>query len=108
MENKPLSSTIKEGLINRVSTGGTVKSFLIRYCPGFSRAHFYRELRKDLPFAAEFAFAREIGASIIADEILTIVDDETIPIDSRRLRAKVRLKLLSCWWPKKYRPASRK
>lgn len=56
-------------------------SFLSCHRPGFSRAHFYRELRKDLSFAQHFALAIEIGADTIAEEILTIVDEQTIHID---------------------------
>ena len=49
-----------------------MKSLLSRYRPGFSKAHFYRELRKDLHMAQHFAWAKEIGADAIAEGILTI------------------------------------
>jgi adenine-specific DNA methylase len=80
-KKKHLSSAIKEALLNHVADGGTVISFLSCHRPGFSRAHFYRELRKDLSFAQHFALAIEIGADTIAEEILTIVDEQTIHID---------------------------
>lgn len=79
-----------------------MKSLLSRYRPGFSKAHFYRELRKDLHMAQHFAWAKEIGADAIAEGILTI------HLDRCQRRANARFKRLSCWWPKKYRPACRK
>ncbi len=75
----------------------------------------YDWLDKDKEFAARFAQARDVGADVIAEEALSIIDtfpleavsDSGSRLDSAHVawlknRAEMRLKLLAKWNPKKY------
>lgn len=75
----------------------------------------YDWLDKDKEFAARFAQARDVGADVIAEEALEIIDtfpveavsDSGSRLDSAHVawlknRAEMRLKLLAKWNPKKY------
>lgn len=75
----------------------------------------YDWIDKDKEFAARFAQARDVGADVIAEEALEIIDtfpveavsDSGSRLDSAHVawlknRAEMRLKLLAKWNPKKY------
>lgn len=76
----------------------------------------YRWREADAEFSSRFARARDVGADVIADEIIEIADDthnDTLVTDRgeqpnsewitrSRLRVETRLKLLAVWFPRKY------
>tara|TARA_R110000868_G_scaffold187188_1_gene429679 strand:+ start:2619 stop:3056 length:438 start_codon:yes stop_codon:yes gene_type:complete len=62
-------------------------------------------IRADEALAIAYQRARDVGADVIADDILRIIDE--VPADSEqiqraKLRAEYRLKLLAKWNPKRY------
>jgi hypothetical protein len=91
---------------------------LREYCriegnPAFRTVYDWIDKNKD--FAARFACARDVGADVIAEEALEIIDtfpiavtsDSGTRLDSAHVawlknRAEMRLKLLAKWNPKKY------
>ena len=53
-------------------------------------------------FAAHFARARQVGFDALADQCLTISDDDANDVQRDKLRIETRLKLLAKWDPKRY------
>lgn len=102
-----------EEIIEWISDGKPLRE----YCRLEGKPPFrtvYNWLEKDKEFMARFAQARDVGADIIAEEALAIIDTEPMmtggdhpKYDSAyvawlRNRAEYRLKLLAKWNPKKY------
>lgn len=56
-------------------------------------------LRENEEFAVQYTRAREAQADYLAEAILDIADDESLPADSRRIRVDVRK-----WYAGKVRP----
>lgn len=59
-------------------------------------------LAKNESFANSYALARERSADYLAEEIVDLSDDETIPADSRRIRVESRKWIAAKLKPKKY------
>jgi hypothetical protein len=59
----------------------------------------------DDQLAIAYAQARDVGADVIADDVMQIIDSvpaQSEEIQKAKLRAEYRLKLLAKWNPKKY------
>ena len=112
------SDTLKNDLIDWVSTGQTVRAFC-RLEGSPSWRTIYDWLSKDDDFASRFARARELGEDAIAQECLDIADTPLVGIETeetdqgmkvkkgdmlghRKLQIETRLKLLAKWNPKKW------
>ena len=67
-----------------------------------SEATIRRLIMRDDAFAAQYTRARDIALDKMADEVLTIADDETIDPASRRVRMDARRWYLSKLAPKRY------
>lgn len=106
---------IVEAILAWVADGKTLAEFCRRN--DVSRRSFYDWKAADPELAARFARARELGADVIAEEILAIADDgsnDTYVDDEgftrtdhdviarSRLRVDARLKLLAKWFPTSY------
>lgn len=107
-------SAICDAVVDWISEGKTLRDF----CRQDGMPHYstvYEWVKMDESFAQRFAHARDIGADVIAEEALEIIDQEAELIcgeDSTRRdaahaawlrnRAEFRLKLLAKWNPKKY------
>ena len=60
---------------------------------------------EDEALGIAYAQARDVGADVIADDVMQIVDSvpaQSEEIQRAKLRAEMRLKLLAKWNPKKY------
>lgn len=106
-------------IVEWISEGKTLREFCRRN--SLSPTTVYSWINKDDDFCERIARARDIGADVIAEEILEIIDDasndymvrdlgEGIEVEvldrehiqRSKLRAEMRLKLLAKWNPKKY------
>lgn len=105
---------VKDAVIDWISEGKTLREFCRQEGMPSYRA-IYRWLEDDEEFASRFAQARDIGADVIAEEALAIINEEAelcVTENSTRRdaahvawlknRAEFRLKLLAKWNPKKY------
>jgi hypothetical protein len=111
---EPVPQSEIEEICQWISEGKTLRD----YCRQDGKPHYstiYAWLLKDDEFAQRFAQARDIGADVIAEEALSILDEmpervvsaTSNSIDSgyvswQKARAEFRLKLLAKWNPKKY------
>jgi hypothetical protein len=57
---------------------------------------------KDDALSVRVAQARELGGDAIAMQALAIADERDEDPASRRVMVDTRLKLLACWYPKRY------
>lgn len=101
-------------IVDWISEGKTLREFCRQ--PGMpSYRQVYRWMDDDDGFLSRFMRARDIGADVIAEEALHIINEEAEMIvgdgsarrDSAhvawlRNRAEFRLKLLAKWNPRKY------
>lgn len=110
----------KEAIINKIVAGLSDGRTLREMCREEGMPSFvavYDWIKADEDVALRIACAREAGYDCIADQIIEIVDDasnDTVMnedgtertngevVARSRLRAEMRLKLLSKWSPKKY------
>lgn len=69
---------------------------------GVSVRAFYGSLDSDTLMSARYRRARDASMDAIADEAVSIADDESIPPDSRRIRVDTRKWFLSKLAPKRY------
>ena len=95
------SPALAETICLRVMSGQTTG----RICasPGMpSRKTLFRWLTLSGEFAADYAFAKEIQAHVLADQILDIGDDRALAPAERRLRISVRKGLFTMMKPRKY------
>jgi hypothetical protein len=113
MGRKPTydSAVCKLEICDWISEGKTLRD----YCRQDGKPKYaviYDWLREDDVFAESYARAREAGHDIIAESILTIVDEMPPPTEKggtdagfvswQKNRAWTRLQLLAKWNPKKY------
>ena len=108
-----------EEVLSRIAQGETLASLGREL--NFHPASWNFWVRGDEDLAIAYAQARDVGADVIADDVLRIIDEEpervvqidedgnksTSRLDSAgvawaRNRAELRLKLLAKWHPKKY------
>lgn len=96
-------------VLSRIALGETLSS--ISRDLNFHPTAWSQWLKEDEPLRVAYAEAREVGADIIADNILEIVDTPPERHDGKidngsiswaRNRADFRLKLLGHWRPEKY------
>lgn len=110
----------KEAIISKIAAGLSDGRTLREMCREEGMPSFvavYDWIKADEDVALRIACAREAGYDCIADQIIEIVDDssnDTVMnedgterpngevVARSRLRAEMRLKLLSKWSPKKY------
>jgi hypothetical protein len=68
-------------------------------------------MRADEGLAVAYARARDVGADVLAEQALALIDGEPDRVDGKidpgfvqwkRAQVDTRLKLLACWNPKKY------
>ena len=68
-------------------------------------------MRADEALAVAYQRARDVGADALAEQALSLIDEEPARIEGRvdpghvqwkRAQVETRLKLLACWNPKKY------
>jgi hypothetical protein len=113
MGRKPTydAEALKPLILDWIAGGKTLRDFCRQpNMPKYSI--IYEWAREDADFGEQFARARDIGADVIAEEILDIVDER--PVDStgvmdpseviawQKNKAHTRLQLLAKWNPKKY------
>ena len=108
----PNAAEIKRDLCAWLEQGKTLAAFLRETPNAPGRVTITDWLAADSEFAEQYARAREIGYDAIAEELLTITDEEPErdpqgKIDAgsvahQRLRADTRRWLLSKWQPKRY------
>ncbi len=108
----PNAAEIKRDLCAWLEQGKTLAAFLREMPNAPGRVTITDWLAADADFAEQYARAREIGHDAIAEELLTITDEEPErdpqgKIDAgsvahQRLRADTRRWLLSKWQPKRY------
>lgn len=100
---------LTEEVLSRIALGETLSS--ISRDLNFHPTAWSQWLKEDEPLRVAYAEAREVGADIIADNILEIVDTPPERHDGKidngsiswaRNRADFRLKLLGHWRPEKY------
>ena len=108
-----------EAVLSRIAQGETLAALGREL--GFHPTSWSQWVREDEDLAIAYAQARDVGADVIAEDVLRIIDEEpervvqidedgkksTSRIDSAAVawaknRAEVRLKLLAKWAPKKY------
>lgn len=92
-----------ETVLSRIAQGETLTS--IARDLGFHPITWNKWLRADERLSIAHAQARAVGADVIADDILAIVDEAALSsegISKAKLRAETRLKLLAKWQPKTY------
>jgi hypothetical protein len=108
-----------EEVLSRIAQGETLASLGREL--NFHPVSWNFWVREDEDLALAYAQARDVGADVIADDVLRIIDEEpervvqideegnksTSRIDSAGVawaknRAELRLKLLAKWHPKKY------
>lgn len=108
-----------DSVIAWISEGNTLREWCrIPGNPCYRTVYDWKD--KDKEFDTRFAYAREIGEEIIAQECLQIADTQEIGeiitqkpdgsteirtedmLGHRKLRIETRLKLLAKWNPKKY------
>mgnify|MGYP003373019344 CR=1 FL=1 len=97
-----ITQEIKEEVLDHLTDGCTLASYLNQKNRPFSRRNFFYELKKDPAFAEEYKLARELGADKISEDILSIVDNESLSVARANLMASWRYKMLSTWFPKNY------
>lgn len=100
--NKRTPETIEATLV-ALTEGVTLTNACI--ANGFDRRTWHAWMRTDPDLAAAYNEARSLGADAIADNIIDIVDNvraDNVEVAKARLRADMRLKLLSKWQPDKY------
>lgn len=111
----PNKAELKEEIVEWLANGQTLRDYCRQDNKPVYRA-VYDWLQEDEDFAARFAHAREIGADVIADECLAIIDSEPLAVFDEagnkrydpgaitwnRNRADQRIKLLAKWRPQKY------
>lgn len=111
---QPVPQDKADEIVEWISHGNTLRD----WCRKAGNPHYstvYDWLLKDDEFAQRFARARDIGADVIAEDALAIIDatpdrvisDKSNAVDSgyvswQKARAEFRLKLLAKWNPKKY------
>lgn len=101
--NAKRTPQLEEEILDRLATGETLTS--ICKALDLSNMSWRRWIDADPDLARAYHHARVVGADVIADDILQIVDD--VPTDSEaiakaRLRSDMRLRLLAKWQPKAY------
>lgn len=106
---------MKQEIVAWLSEGKTLRD----YCRQEGKPYYstiYDWLKADEDFAQLFAQAREVGADVIADECLAIIDTEPLAVFDEagnkrydagsiawhKNRAEQRIKLLAKWRPQKY------
>lgn len=108
-----------EEVLSRIAQGETLAALGREL--GFHPTSWSQWVREDEDLAIAYAHARDVGADVIAEDVLRIIDEEpervvqidedgkksTSRIDSAGVawaknRAEMRLKLLAKWNPKKY------
>ena len=111
-ENNKVLAKYWEPLTQWLSAGKTLSS----WCSlnGVSRNTVHKWVTKDDEFARRLSVARDIGLETLAEECLTIIDQEPELTGKRgrdaafvawqRARVETRLRLLAVWDPKKYHP----
>lgn len=108
------SPELKQAIVDRVSAGETLTSICRDI--GVATRTVYDWMEADPELSAQFASARARGYDAIADECLSIADDDSQDyietedgpalnrehIQRSKLRVETRLKLLAKWDPKRY------
>ena len=105
---------VKAEIVEWISSGKTLQDFCRQDKKPAPRT-IYDWTEKDPEFAAQFARARDLGADAIAEETLSIIDEEPNTVvgdggsryDSAHVqwnknRVELRLKLLAKWNPRRY------
>jgi hypothetical protein len=105
--------SIKEEVCKHMLTGKSLKSFLESRDGLPSRMAICKWRKEDEEFARKFNQCKEIGFEVIAEDIITIMDEKPpLEANGERIdkgfvfwqnnRAEVRMKLLASWLPRKY------
>jgi hypothetical protein len=112
---EPVPQEFAESVIQWIASGKTLRDWARQ--PGNpSYGAVYDWAEKDPLFASRLARARDIGADVIADECVAIMDDgkndymetkygkqvDIENVNRSKLRVWGRLELLKCWNPRKY------
>jgi len=114
-----ITPAVIEEVLSRIAQGETLAALGREL--GFHPTAWAKHVRADEGLAIAYAEARDVGADVIAEDALRIIDEEPLRIvevddegktsqgriDSAAVawsknRAELRLKLLAKWHPKKY------
>ena len=115
-----ITPKVIEDVLSRIAQGETLASLGREF--GFHPQSWANRVRADEELAIAYQRARDVGADVIAEDALRIIDEEplrvlevdedgkqtgTSRIDSAAVawaknRAEMRLKLLAKWYPTKY------
>lgn len=114
-----ITPQVIEEVLSRIAQGETLAALGREL--GFHPNNWAVRIREDEELAIAYAHARDVGADVIAEDALRIIDEEPLRIvevdeegktsqgriDSAAVtwaknRAEMRLKLLAKWNPKKY------
>jgi len=99
-----MTQAIADELVAWIAEGKPMRE----WCRLPGKPHFttvYDWMDRDEGFSLRIARAREDGYDVIADQCMTLADDEPrdqVYVAWRRLQVDTRLKLLAKWNPKKY------
>lgn len=103
--NEIMFSNMLEDALERVSNGHPLKSIVDDDPRGVDYGKFYTWLLKDPIRRSRYYEAREIGAEMVADELLDIADASTESMEDvarSTLRVNTRKWLLGVWNRKRY------
>lgn len=110
--NNKVLSKYSDSLTQWLSDGKTLSSWCT--INGISKNAVRKWILSDDEFAREVSLARDVGLETMAEECLTIIDQEPELTGKRgrdaafvawqRARVETRLRLLAVWDPKKYHP----
>lgn len=104
-----ITKEVKEEVLSRIAQGETLAALGREL--GFHPQSWVDRMRADEDLAIAYAHARDVGADVIAEDALRIIEEAPARVDGRvdpghvawqRARVDTRLKLLAKWNPKKY------
>ena len=104
-----ITKEVKEEVLSRIAQGETLAALGREL--GFHPQSWADRMRADEDLAIAYAHARDVGADVIAEDALRIIEEEPARVEGRvdpghvawqRARVDTRLKLLAKWNPKKY------
>lgn len=104
-----ITPQVIEEVLSRIAQGETLAALGREL--GFHPQSWADRMRADEGLAIAYAHARDVGADVIAEDALRIIEEEPARVEGKidpghvqwqRARVDTRLKLLAKWNPKKY------
>ena len=104
-----ITPQVIEEVLSRIAQGETLAALGREL--GFHPQSWADRMRADEGLAIAYAHARDVGADVIAEDALRIMEEEPARVEGKidpghvqwqRARVDTRLKLLAKWNPKKY------